>query len=99
MINTAEATRVLETALICAQQPLSLRDMRVLFQEEVGNDTLKDMLADLAAQPFSVTLLLANVEEVSCFGVAEMGFHAIALNGASTMNATAASRELKQRRT
>ena len=50
MINTAEATRVLETALICAQQPLSLRDMRVLFQEEVGNDTLKDMLADLAAQ-------------------------------------------------
>ena len=50
MINTAEATRVLETALICTQQPLSLRDMRVLFQEEVGNDTLKDMLADLAAQ-------------------------------------------------
>jgi len=50
MINTAEATRVLETALICAQQPLSLRDMRVLFQEEVGNDTLKGMLADLAAQ-------------------------------------------------
>lgn len=50
MINTAEATRVLETALICAQQPLSLRDMRVLFQEEVGTDTLKDMLGDLAAQ-------------------------------------------------
>ena len=50
MINTAEATRVLETALICAQQPVSLRDMRTLFQEEVGNDTLKEMLADLAAQ-------------------------------------------------
>jgi segregation and condensation protein B len=50
MINTAEATRVLETALICAQQPVSLRDMRTLFQEEVGNDTLKEMLIDLAAQ-------------------------------------------------
>jgi segregation and condensation protein B len=50
MINTAEATRVLETALICAQQPLSLRDMRTLFLEEVGTDTLKGMLADLSAQ-------------------------------------------------
>jgi len=50
MINTAEATRVLETALICAQQPLSLRDMRTLFQEEVGHDTLKEMLSDLALQ-------------------------------------------------
>jgi len=50
MINTAEATRVLETALICAQQPLTLSEMRTLFQEEVGTDTLKDMLADLATQ-------------------------------------------------
>ena len=48
MINTAEATRVLETALICAHQPLSLKDMAILFQDEVGADTLKDMLEDLA---------------------------------------------------
>jgi len=50
MINTAEATRVLETALICAHQPLSLKDMAILFQDEVGADTLKDMLDDLATQ-------------------------------------------------
>jgi len=50
MINTAEATRVLETALICAHQPLSLKDMAILFQDEVGADTLKDMLDDLALQ-------------------------------------------------
>jgi segregation and condensation protein B len=50
MINTAEATRVLETALICAHQPLSLKDMAILFQDEVGADTLKDMLDDLASQ-------------------------------------------------
>lgn len=50
MINTAEATRVLETALICAHQPLSVKDMRTLFQDEVGADTLKDMLDDLASQ-------------------------------------------------
>ena len=49
MINTAEATRVLETALICAHQPLSVKDMRTLFQDEVGADTLKGMLDDLAS--------------------------------------------------
>jgi segregation and condensation protein B len=50
MINTAQATRVLETALLCAQQPLPLRDMRILFRDEIGSDTLKEMLTDLSAQ-------------------------------------------------
>jgi segregation and condensation protein B len=50
MINTVEATRVLETALMCAQQPLSLRDMRTLFQEEIGDDVLKQVLEDLGTQ-------------------------------------------------
>jgi len=50
MINTAQATRVLETALICAQQPLPLRDMRTLFRDEIGSDTLMEMLTDLSAQ-------------------------------------------------
>ncbi|MEY4585129.1 MAG: putative segregation and condensation protein, partial [Pseudomonadota bacterium] len=39
-MNTSEAKRILETALICAQQPLQVRDMRVLFEEEIGADTL-----------------------------------------------------------
>ncbi|MSQ74296.1 MAG: SMC-Scp complex subunit ScpB [Rhodoferax sp.] len=46
-MNTAEAKRVLETALICAQQPLQLRDMRALFEDEVGADTIRDMLLAL----------------------------------------------------
>jgi segregation and condensation protein B len=46
-MNTSEAKRILETALICAQQPLHVRDMRVLFEEEIGADTLKNMLLDL----------------------------------------------------
>ena len=46
-MNTSEAKRILETALICAQQPLLLRDMRVLFEEEIGADTLKTILLDL----------------------------------------------------
>ena len=46
-MNTYEAKRVLETALICAQQPLPLRDMRNLFDEQVGHDTLRSMLDEL----------------------------------------------------
>jgi segregation and condensation protein B len=46
-MNTADAKRVLETALICAQQPVTLRDLRVLFNEELGSDTLKSMLEDI----------------------------------------------------
>jgi segregation and condensation protein B len=46
-MNTADAQRILETALICAQEPMSLRDMGVLFEGAVSNDTLKLMLADL----------------------------------------------------
>jgi segregation and condensation protein B len=46
-MNTSEAKRILETALICAQQPLQVRDMRVLFEEEIGADTLKALLIEL----------------------------------------------------
>jgi segregation and condensation protein B len=46
-MNTTHAKRVLETALICAQQPLALRDMRTLFDDEVGADTLRSLLDEL----------------------------------------------------
>lgn len=46
-MNTTDAKRVLETALICAQQPLPLRDMGVLFNGEVAADTLKLLLEEL----------------------------------------------------
>jgi segregation and condensation protein B len=46
-MNTAQAKRVLETALLTAGQPLSLRDLRVLFDDALGADTLRLMLQDL----------------------------------------------------
>jgi segregation and condensation protein B len=46
-MNTSESKRILETALICAQQPMQVRDMRVLFDEEIGADTLKTLLLEL----------------------------------------------------
>ena len=49
-MNSQDAKRVLETALICASQPLSLRDMRVLFTDEIGADTLRSMLDELTRE-------------------------------------------------
>jgi segregation and condensation protein B len=46
-MNTADARRVLETALICSQQPLPLRELRLLFNDELGADTLKALLGEL----------------------------------------------------
>lgn len=46
-MNMADARRVLETALMCSQQVLSLRDMRALFNESLGADTLKSLLGEL----------------------------------------------------
>jgi len=46
-MNTLDAKRVLETALICAQQPMPLREMRSLFDDQVGPDTLRTLLDEL----------------------------------------------------
>jgi segregation and condensation protein B len=46
-MNTAEAKRVLETALICASGPLPLPEMKALFNGELGNDTLRRLLDEL----------------------------------------------------
>jgi segregation and condensation protein B len=46
-MNTAQAKRVLETALLTAGQPLSMRDLRVLFDDALGADTLRQLLQDL----------------------------------------------------
>lgn len=46
-MNTADAKRVLETALICSQQPMPVREMRVLFQDELGADTIRSILEEL----------------------------------------------------
>lgn len=47
-MNSQDAKRVLETALICASQPLTLREMRSLFADELGADTLRSLLDELS---------------------------------------------------
>ncbi|MBN9405181.1 MAG: SMC-Scp complex subunit ScpB [Burkholderiales bacterium] len=46
-MTSADAKRILETALICAQQPMPLRELQVLFAGELGPDTLKSLLLEL----------------------------------------------------
>jgi segregation and condensation protein B len=46
-MNTMDAKRVLETALICAQQPLPLRELGVLFDGALTTDSLRMILEDL----------------------------------------------------
>lgn len=52
-MNTVEAKKVLETALLCAHEPLSINDLKKLYVEsveggeEVGADAIKSMLEEL----------------------------------------------------
>ena len=46
-MNTVDAKRVLETALICASQPLQVRELRTLFDDVLGADTIKTLLDEL----------------------------------------------------
>jgi segregation and condensation protein B len=52
-MNTLEAKKVLETALLCAHEPLSISDMKKLYiedgegEESVGTEVVKAMLEEL----------------------------------------------------
>jgi segregation and condensation protein B len=47
-MNTLEAKRVLEAALLCAQEPLPLRDMAALFDDQgLDADAVKGLLNEL----------------------------------------------------
>ena len=46
-MTTQDAKRILEAALLCAQQPLPLTDMRALFADELAPDALRALLDEL----------------------------------------------------
>ena len=47
MLNPNEAKTILEAALLAAQEPLTLADLRRLFEEDIGADTLRRLLDEL----------------------------------------------------
>ena len=60
-MNTADAKRILETALICSTQPLPVRELRTLFDDELGADTIKALLLELQDDWAQRGLELASV--------------------------------------
>ena len=60
-MNSLEAKRVLETALLCATQPLQVRELRQLFHDELGADTIKTLLQDIQLDWAQLGLELVNV--------------------------------------
>jgi len=60
-MNSLEAKRVLETALLCASQPLQVRELRQLFYDELGADTIKTLLQDIQLDWAQRGLELVNV--------------------------------------
>jgi segregation and condensation protein B len=61
MHNPADAKRILEAALLASQEPLSLNELKRLFDNEVGADTLKNLLEELRAEWSGRAVELANL--------------------------------------
>lgn len=47
MLNPDEVKMVLEAALLSAQQPLPVSELRKMFDEDIGSDTLRRLLDEL----------------------------------------------------
>ncbi|RZI82815.1 MAG: SMC-Scp complex subunit ScpB [Rubrivivax sp.] len=50
VLNPKDAQRVLEAALLCAHQPMTVREMRALFEDTVSADGVRALLADITQQ-------------------------------------------------
>ncbi|HYR36121.1 MAG TPA: SMC-Scp complex subunit ScpB, partial [Burkholderiales bacterium] len=47
MLNPNEVKIVLETALLAAQEPVPIAELRKMFDEEIGADTIRRLLEEL----------------------------------------------------
>ena len=61
MPNLPEAKRIIEGALLSSQEPLSLADLKRLFEEEIGPDTLRRLLEELRDEWAGRAVELANL--------------------------------------
>jgi segregation and condensation protein B len=56
-----EVKRVLEAALLTSAEPLQVTELRKLFKDELGNDVLRNILAELATEWDGRSVELINV--------------------------------------
>ena len=61
MSNPTEAKRIIEAALLSSQEPLSLPDLKRLFDEEIGPDTLRRLLGELREEWAGRAVELVNL--------------------------------------
>ena len=47
-MNLLDAKRVLETALICSHQPMTMRELSILFENQLDSTTLTQLLSELS---------------------------------------------------
>jgi len=59
--NLPEAKRIIEGALLSSQDPLSLADLKRLFEEEIGPDILRRLLDELREDWAGRAVELANL--------------------------------------
>jgi segregation and condensation protein B len=61
VLQSQDALRILEAALLCAPQPMSVRDMRALFDDTVSADAVREMLARIQAVWHDKGVMLCEV--------------------------------------
>ena len=61
MPNLPEAKRIIEGALLASQEPLSLAELKRLFEEEIGPDILRRLLDELREDWAGRAVELANL--------------------------------------
>jgi len=61
MLNPTEVKRVIEAALLASQEPLSLGELKRLFDEEIGADTLRRLLGELREEWSARAVELVNL--------------------------------------
>ena len=61
VLQSQDAERILEAALLCAPHPMPVRDMRALFDDTVSADTVRGMLARIQDQWQGKGVMLCEV--------------------------------------
>jgi segregation and condensation protein B len=61
MLSPTEAKRVIEAALLASREPLSLAELKRLFDEEIGPDTLRRLLGELRQEWSDRAVELVNL--------------------------------------
>jgi segregation and condensation protein B len=61
MLNPTEAKRIIEAALLASQEPVSLAELKRLFEDQIGADTLRRLLGELREEWSARAIELVNL--------------------------------------